>query len=106
MSYLSVSEAARRLGGRPRDISDLLYQRRVSDERCPVVSGRRLIPLEYLPVIEAALLDRLPKGGTSAPGPGVPAQEGLVGGCVGAVSPPGCLERASHIAQARKEDLM
>ncbi len=53
---LSVSDAARHLGVRPRDISDLFYQRRLSDEVCPVVGGRRLIPLDYLPVIQAALL--------------------------------------------------
>jgi hypothetical protein len=69
--FLTVSEAARRLGVRPRDISDLFYQRRLSDELCPVASGRRLIPLEYLPVIAAALLDRQRKGSLAAPGPGV-----------------------------------
>jgi hypothetical protein len=68
---LTVSEVARRLGVRPRDISDLIYQRRVSDELCPVVSGRRLIPLECLPAIETALLDRQRKGSVAAPGPGV-----------------------------------
>jgi hypothetical protein len=54
--YLSVSDAARRLGVRPRNISDLFYQRRLSDEVCPVIGGRRLIPLDYLPIIQAALL--------------------------------------------------
>lgn len=54
---LSVSEVARRLDCRPREISDLFYQRRLCDARCPVVSGRRLIPEDYLPVIEAILRD-------------------------------------------------
>src|SRR5258707_4235080 len=52
---LSVSEVARRLGVAPRVISDLFYQRRLSDDVCPLVSGRRLIPVEYVPVIERAL---------------------------------------------------
>jgi hypothetical protein len=56
-SFLTVSEAARRLGARPRDISDLFYRRRLSDELCPVVSGRRLIPIDCLPAIEAALMN-------------------------------------------------
>jgi len=55
MEHLSVSEAARRLGARPRDISDLFYRRQLSDERCPIVGGRRLIPESYLDVIGMAL---------------------------------------------------
>jgi hypothetical protein len=56
--YLTVSDVARRFGIRPRDISDLFYQRRLSDECCPVVGNRRLIPADYLPVIEAAVRGR------------------------------------------------
>lgn len=61
-THVFVSEAARRLRRRPRDISDLFYQRKLSDERCPVVGGRRLIPVDYLPVIEAALRANLGAG--------------------------------------------
>jgi hypothetical protein len=57
MSHLSVSEAARRIGARPKDISDLFYQRKLDDRRCPIVAGRRLIPTDYLPSIEAVLRD-------------------------------------------------
>jgi hypothetical protein len=72
-----VSEVARRLGVRPRDISDLFYERRLSDDRCPVVGGRRLIPADYVPTIakvlrrEGRLVDHAPAatGGTDA-GPG------------------------------------
>jgi len=56
MKHLSVSEAARRLGARPRDISDLFYRRRLRDDLCPIVGGHRLIPEDCLEVIEAALL--------------------------------------------------
>jgi hypothetical protein len=52
---VTVSEVARRLGVRPRDISDLFYQLRLDDAACPIVGGRRLIPIEYVPVIQAAL---------------------------------------------------
>ncbi len=38
-THVTVSEAARVLGRRPREISDLFYQRVLSDERCPVVGG-------------------------------------------------------------------
>jgi hypothetical protein len=62
-SYLFVSEAARHLRCRPRDVSDLFYQRLLSDERCPVVGGRRMIPADFLPVIEAALRRRDRNGG-------------------------------------------
>jgi len=55
-TQLTVSEAARRIpGARPKDISDLLYRRRLDDARCPIVGGRRLIPLDYLPDVERAL---------------------------------------------------
>jgi hypothetical protein len=55
--YFTVSEASRRLGPgvAPRDISDLFYARRLDDRRCPIVGGRRLIPADYLPQVEAAL---------------------------------------------------
>jgi len=55
MTHLSVSEAARRLGARPRDISDLFYRRRLRDDLCPIVAGRRLIPEDYLDMVAAAL---------------------------------------------------
>lgn len=55
MPHLSVSEAARRLGARPKDISDLFYRRQLRDDACPIVAGRRLIPEDYLTVIEMVL---------------------------------------------------
>jgi hypothetical protein len=57
MQHFIVSEVARRIGAKPKDISDLFYQRRLSDVRCPVVGGRRLIPEDYLPTIAATLRD-------------------------------------------------
>jgi hypothetical protein len=56
MQYLIVSEVARRIpGARPKDISDLFYQRKLDDQQCPIIGGRRLIPMDYVPVIEATL---------------------------------------------------
>lgn len=52
---LSVSEAARRLGAKPKDISDLFYARALRDDIAPIVAGRRLIPEAYLEVIRMAL---------------------------------------------------
>ena len=62
MKPRTVSEVARQIGGRPKDISDLFYLRKLDDARCPVVGGRRLIPEDYIPTIEQALRDagRLP----------------------------------------------
>jgi hypothetical protein len=54
-TYHTVSQAARRWGVPPRLISDLFYSRRLDDARCPIVGGRRLIPDDYMPEIEAAL---------------------------------------------------
>lgn len=58
MQYLSVSAAARELGAKPKHISDLLYQRELPDDLCPIVAGRRLIPRAYLPQIHEALVNR------------------------------------------------
>ena len=55
MMHLCVSEAARRLKARPRDISDLFYCRQLRDDLCPIVGGRRLIPEDYLEIIAAEL---------------------------------------------------
>ena len=66
-THLFVSNVARRLGVRPRDISDLFYQRLLRDDICPIVGGRRLIPRAYVPVIEAALHDRKQQGGPECP---------------------------------------
>ena len=52
---LSVSEVARRLGAKPKDLSDLFYCRKLRDDLCPIVAGRRLIPESYIPVIEIVL---------------------------------------------------
>ena len=52
---LTVSEAARQIGARPRDITDLFYRRLLRDDLCPIVGDRRLIPQDYLPQIAAAL---------------------------------------------------
>jgi hypothetical protein len=55
MSHLNVSEAARQLGARPRDISDLFYKRALRDDLCPIVGGRRMIPTDSLEMIRMAL---------------------------------------------------
>lgn len=61
----TVSEAARRLGRRPRDISDLFYHRLLSDEDGPIVGGRRLIRASLLPRIKEVLDRRTNKHGVA-----------------------------------------
>ena len=60
-NHVTVAEVARTLDVRPRDISDLFYQRVLDAKRCPIVGGRRLIPEDYVSVIEAALARRRAK---------------------------------------------
>jgi len=55
MQLLSVSEVARRLGANPKDVSDLFYRRRLRDDLCPIVAGRRLIPEDYVGIVATAL---------------------------------------------------
>lgn len=57
-AHLSVSAVARILGARPKDISDLFYQRELRDDLCPILAGRRLIPESYIDEIAAALRRR------------------------------------------------
>ena len=64
--FLTVSDAARELNVRPRDISDLFYQRRLPDDFCPLVGGRRLIPAEQLPTIRAAWDEKQEQAGATA----------------------------------------
>lgn len=55
---LSVSEVARKIGCRPREISDLFYSRRLDDERCPIVGRRRVIPADYVAEIRRVVKSR------------------------------------------------
>ncbi len=55
MSLVTVSELARKIGAKPRDISTLFYARQLDDAVCPIVGGRRLIPEDYIETIRWAL---------------------------------------------------
>jgi hypothetical protein len=44
LPYVSITEAADRIGCRPRDISDLLFARKIDPKRCLIKAGRRLLP--------------------------------------------------------------
>ncbi len=55
MSHMTVSEAARKIGANPKDISDLFYRRLLRDDAAPIVGGRRLIPDDYLDIVRSAL---------------------------------------------------
>jgi hypothetical protein len=56
MEMYTVSEVASRIpGARPKDISDLLYQRKLDVELCPLMGGRRLAPAHYVPVVAKVL---------------------------------------------------
>jgi len=54
-TYLSVGQAAERFKVSPRILTEFFYQRRFRDDLCPVIAGRRLIPVDYLPEIERVL---------------------------------------------------
>jgi hypothetical protein len=53
--FLTVSEVARRIGARPRDISDSFYRRELRDDICPILAGRRLIPESYIEEVARTL---------------------------------------------------
>ncbi len=47
-AILGVSGVARILGVKPAVITRLFYDRKLRDDLCPVVSGRRQIPASYV----------------------------------------------------------
>lgn len=55
MAFISVAQAAEALGVRPRDVSDLIYGRKVRIDHYPLVGGRRLIHRGRLPELRKAL---------------------------------------------------
>jgi hypothetical protein len=58
MRTFFVSEIARQLDVPPQLISNLFYRRVLDDRLCPVVSGRRLIPSQYVRQIARQLRER------------------------------------------------
>ena len=52
---LGVGDAGRELDVNPKVITDLFYKRELREDICPLVSGRRLIPRSYIPIIAMAL---------------------------------------------------
>jgi hypothetical protein len=58
----AVHRLSRSLGAAvpPSAISALFDKRRLGDDLCHIVGGRRLIPSDYLPSIPEALLRRQP----------------------------------------------
>ena len=59
ITHVGAMEAARLTGAKsPKAVSDLFWMGDLDLEKCPVVSGRRLIPIDYLPEIRQALKRR------------------------------------------------
>ena len=54
----TVGEVAQWLGRPPKAISDALYRRAIDTARCRVVHGRRQIPADLVPQIQAYLTER------------------------------------------------
>ena len=55
VQYLGVGDLARRFGVRPSRISQLFYEQRLDESRCPIISGRRIIPADYIEVVAMEL---------------------------------------------------
>lgn len=55
METFTAAMVGRKFGVMSRRVSDLFYQGKLDSSKCPVVSGRRLIPKGYLPEVKKAL---------------------------------------------------
>jgi hypothetical protein len=66
---ISLSDAAQRLGVRPKVLCDLLWTRAIDVDRCPLIGRTRAIPVDYLPQIRAVLAEKgkLPASEVIAP---------------------------------------
>lgn len=53
-----VGEVARQLRCTPQEITLLFYRRFLDNARCPVISGRRLIPADYIPEIKRVVREQ------------------------------------------------
>lgn len=51
----TVGEIAKRYGVQPWRITQLFYAGKLRDDLCPILSGRRFIPDDYVPQVVAAL---------------------------------------------------
>jgi hypothetical protein len=58
MTFFSVSDAAQKIGCRPRDVSDAFYARILDESKVLRVAGRRAIPADYIPEIRRVLSER------------------------------------------------
>lgn len=57
MGLHTVGDVAKIIGRgvRPQDITGLFYAQRLRDDLCPIVGGRRLIPVDYIDIIRMEL---------------------------------------------------
>jgi hypothetical protein len=55
MGFVTVGDLARRYNVSPPIITNLFYYRKLDVNRCPIVGGRRLIPKDYVGIIEEKL---------------------------------------------------
>ena len=56
--FISLSQAANRLGVPPKVLCDLIWLQEIDVERCPLVGRTRCIPRDYLPEIRRLLIKR------------------------------------------------
>jgi hypothetical protein len=52
---LSTGEAARRLKVGPRAVTDVFYRGLANADACPIIGGRRFIPIAHLPALAISL---------------------------------------------------
>jgi hypothetical protein len=53
--HFNLGQAARKIGCRPRDLSDRFYDGRLTDQHCQFIAGKRFIRADQLPAIAAIL---------------------------------------------------
>lgn len=68
MSFTTITAVARKIPCNPKDISDAFYRRQLSNEECPMIGNRRLIPTSYVPTIRRLMKEKAKRREESAAG--------------------------------------
>lgn len=56
--FVGVADAARRIGARRVDVSKVIYDGAIREDLAPLVGGRRLVRVDALEQVRAALVRR------------------------------------------------
>jgi hypothetical protein len=64
--WVTTGEAAKRIGVSTQEVSNAVYRGFLNHDDCPVLAGRRMIPVRLLPKLRKAIESRKRRRATTA----------------------------------------